>query len=71
MSRYAKPAHKTVARMVGYALTLLDEWAMWYLAAVLYARLTMEERAFLAMAVLWSLTDEEYCRLVRRMEGEP
>ncbi|PWK54998.1 hypothetical protein [Silicimonas algicola] len=53
--------------MVGYSLTLQDEWAMWSLAAVLYLRLSPEERAFLAKAVLWSMTDEQYQRLLQRM----
>jgi len=56
--------------MVGYTLTLLNDWAMWSLAAVLYVRLTTEERDLLATAVLWSLTDDEYFQVIRRMESE-
>lgn len=56
--------------MVGYSLTLKNEWAMWSLAAVLYARLEPSERVFLAIGILWALGDEEYLRVVQFMEGE-
>ncbi|MEM1065042.1 MAG: hypothetical protein AAGJ74_06050 [Pseudomonadota bacterium] len=52
---YAKPAHKSVSRMIGYSLTLLDRSAAEALAAVLAARLTRAERGFLANAALSSL----------------
>ena len=55
MSRYAKPAHKSAARMLGYALTLGAEASWWDFAAVLYARLTRKERAALAYAALMAL----------------
>ena len=63
MSKFAKPAHKAVARMVGYALTLdtADGWSG--LAFVLTARLAETERAALAYAALRAL-DQEQAELV-------
>ncbi|WP_099828232.1 hypothetical protein [Oceaniglobus indicus] len=59
MSLYAKPAHKAVARMVGYVLTLGDS-ASWHgLTMVLIARLSDTERAALAYAALNSLDDAD------------
>jgi len=63
-----KDAHKRVARMVGFCLTLRDEHAMWWLSAVLHARLSPGERAFLAVAALMALTDDEYREVVTFME---
>lgn len=59
MSECADPGHKSVARIVGYALTLGDfeDWAG--AAAVLEARLNPKERAALAWAALRSLDDED------------
>ena len=70
-SRYAPKAMKAALRAVGYALTLKDLAAMWDLSATLYMRLSASERAFLAIAVLWSLTDDEYQAVLEYMaEGE-
>lgn len=70
-SRYASKDHKSATHMVGYCLTLIDLPSMWQLATVLHARLEPRERAFLAIAVLWSLTDEEYADVIEYMsEGE-
>ena len=59
MALYAKPAHKKVARVVGYALTLgsADAWAN--AVAIFAARLTEAERAGLAWAALRSLPPAE------------
>ena len=59
MSKYGKPAHKSVARMIGYVLTLGDEADWWNLSAVLYARLTRKERTALAFAALMSLDEDD------------
>ena len=56
--------------MIGYCLTTLDEPAMWQLSAIINARLTPRERAFLAVAALWGLDDDEYQRVIAAMEGE-
>ena len=56
---YAKPEHKAVARMMGYSLTLRDEPAAWNLATVLYARLTADERTFVAFAAAMALEPNE------------
>ncbi len=59
MSKFAKPAHKAVARIVGYALTIGDADGWLDVAAILPARLTDAERAALAYAALRSLTPEQ------------
>jgi len=56
--------------MLGYCLTSLDEQAMWSLSAVLQVHLISRERVFVAAAVLWSLTDDEYRKLIQYMESE-
>ncbi|WP_370049322.1 MULTISPECIES: hypothetical protein [Salipiger] len=58
MSLYAKGAHKRVARMLGFALTLGDEAGWHGFHTVLKARLTREERAALAFAALKSLDED-------------
>ena len=67
--RFAKPGIKSTSRSVGYGLALLDEQAMWFLSAILHSRLTSRERAFLALAALWSLTDREYQLVIDHVEG--
>ena len=69
--RHSKKNHRAVARMVGHSLPLLDELAMWHLASVLYVRLKGRERAFLAVSVLCSLTDDEYEAVIEFCEGKP
>lgn len=64
-----KDAHKRVSKAVGYCLTLLDESAMWNLSWVLRVRLSPRERAFLAVAALWSLDESEYEQVIQCMEG--
>lgn len=56
--------------MVGYCLTTLNEPAMWQLSAILHARLTPQERAFLAVSALMALTDDEYQQVIDFMEGD-
>ena len=59
MSLFARDAHKRASRVLGYALTL-DDRAGWSAAAVVWAaRLTVGERAALALAALSSLDPEE------------
>lgn len=55
MSLYAKPAHKAVARSIGYALTTGDAQGWAAHTAVLLLRLSDVERAALAYAALQSL----------------
>lgn len=69
-SRLIAPAHKRVARMVGYCLTAPDESSMWQLSAILSARLKPRERAFLAVAILTALEDDEYEHVIRFMGAE-
>lgn len=71
MSRFAKPAHKRVARMVGYVLTLGGFDAFMDLAFVLRVRLTREERSHLAWAALRSLDDETAAALCDLYLGGP
>ncbi|MGR3515372.1 MAG: hypothetical protein ACU0GG_21620 [Paracoccaceae bacterium] len=56
--------------MVGYCLTLLDERAMWELSAILHYRLSPGERAFVAVAALMALDDDEYQQVIDWVEGE-
>ncbi len=58
MSLFARPAHKAVAKAVGFALTLNDEAAWRGLTIVLLARLSEAERAALAFACLNSQSEE-------------
>ena len=51
---------QSASRMTGYCLTLLDEPAMWDLAAVLHTRLLPGQRKFLAASALLAVTDHEY-----------
>ena len=69
MSLYAKPGHKSVARMVGYTLTLGTADAFADLAYVLHRRLDPKERAGLAYAALRSL-DPELAELVAETVGK-
>jgi len=60
LSKYMPDAYKRVARMVGYALLLGEDANNWHgLTVVLTARLTPQERAAMAWAVLRSLTPEQ------------
>ena len=61
MARHAKPAHKSAARLLGYALTAgdFDTWEA--ASAVWQARLTAKERAALAYMALRSLDFETVC----------
>jgi len=76
MSEFAKPAHKRIARAVGYALTLNDE-AAWRALSFLLARyLSEEERAALAFCSLESLPDDlahdaASASIFRILHGEP
>ena len=65
------PRHLAVTRAVGYCLTLLDDAATFQLSAVIYARLRPSERAFLAVAALRALNDDEYDAVLDFMEGRP
>ena len=64
MSLYAKPAHKRMARMLGFALTLGDGITWRSFAAVAFARLTREERVALAWAALWALDEDDAVAVV-------
>ena len=55
--------------MIGFCLTLLDEWALWTLAAMLHSRLSSAERRFLAGAALMALDDDEYQAVIDFAEG--
>ena len=55
MSKHGNPAHKSVARSIGYALTLGAEADWWTFSVILAARLTRTERAALAYATLTAL----------------
>jgi hypothetical protein len=60
LSKYMPDAYKRVARMVGYTLSLGEDADNWHgLTVVLTARLTSQERAAMAWAVLRSLTPEQ------------
>ena len=58
-SKYLKDAHKIAVRTIGYALTLgnVDAWAG--ASQVLRKRLTANERAAMAWAILGSLNKEQ------------
>ena len=58
MSLYAKDTHKTVAKCIGFALTLGTGSAWEKVSALMVARLSKEERAALAFAALNSLDDD-------------
>ena len=53
-----KPEHKRMSRALGYALTLGDPVAWGGFSALCRARLTVIERASLAVAALRSLPDD-------------
>lgn len=57
MSRFARPAHKRIARVIGYALTLRSAEGWWKASAVMSVSLKPEERAALAYAALTSLDE--------------
>lgn len=59
MSKWAKPAHKAVARALGYALTLgVDGDRSAALAMIFAAKLTEQERAGIAYAALRSMDED-------------
>lgn len=59
-AKHMPDAYKRVARMVVYALLLGEDTENWHgLTVVLTARLTLQERAAMAWAVLRSLTPEQ------------
>ena len=68
ISLYAKPAHRRVARAVGYALTLGEAHGWCKLTAILCMRLKPEEIAALAFAALMAL-DEDTARMVAEVAG--
>jgi hypothetical protein len=59
MSLFGKPAHKKMARALGYALNIGTSAAWHSLTIVLLARLTTAERAGLAYAALKSLEEDQ------------
>ncbi len=59
MSKYAKPAHKRAARLLGYALTLGNGATWWMFAALISIILTSKERAALAFMALNALDYDE------------
>ncbi|RYH08827.1 hypothetical protein [Tropicimonas sp. IMCC6043] len=70
LRHYAKPSHKAAARMVGYALTLRNDYGNAAAAIVFRHRLDPEDRAIIATAVLDSLTDREFAGVMRHFCGE-
>ncbi|SFC77889.1 hypothetical protein [Tropicimonas isoalkanivorans] len=70
MSTCADPAHKAAARIVGYALTLRNDFGAQAAAFVFRHRLDPEDRAILATAILDSLTDREFDGVLRHFCGE-
>lgn len=58
LSRYIKPEHKRMSRMLGYCLTLGTEQAWRGFSMVAAVRLTPEERAALAFAALQALQED-------------
>jgi hypothetical protein len=65
LSKYMPDAYKRVSRMVGYSLVLGNDADNWHgLTVVLTARLTPQERAAMAWAVLRSLTPEQVVAVV-------
>ena len=64
LSKYMKPEHKRMSRMLGYTLTLGDADAWAGFAIVATARMTVEERAALAWAALRSLDTPEQAEMV-------
>jgi len=60
LSKYMPDAYKRVARIIGYTLLLGGDADNWHgLTVVLTARLTPQERAAMAWAVLRSLTPDQ------------
>ncbi len=59
MSKFARPAHKSAARSLGYALTTGDEAGWASFTALIYMRLSVKERAALAYAALMALDERE------------
>jgi len=51
--------HKSASRMLEFALTLGNEAAWAQFTALIYARLTVQERAALAFAALNGLDDDQ------------
>jgi hypothetical protein len=69
MSAFAKPAHKSVARMLGYVLTLGgDSW--FGLRVILRSRLTVVERVALAYQALTALDEEDALEVAKTVFGE-
>jgi hypothetical protein len=62
--RYAKRAHKAVARAIGYALTLGDASSWDKLTLLLILRLSDAERAALAYSSLRSLSADHAALVV-------
>lgn len=62
--RYAKRAHKAVARAIGYTLTLGDAPSWDKLTLLLILRLSDEERAALAYSSLRSLSADHAALVV-------
>lgn len=58
ISEAIKPAHKRTAKMLGYTLLLGDPEAYGRLSTIARHRLTLSERAGLAVAFLGSLPDD-------------
>ncbi|KPP85802.1 MAG: hypothetical protein HLUCCO07_01765 [Rhodobacteraceae bacterium HLUCCO07] len=57
--KFMKPAHKRMARILGYALTLGDHQGWEAFSALAQARMTDQERAALAWAALKSLDPDQ------------
>lgn len=59
LSRFMKPEHKRMSRMLGYCLTLGEPRAWHGFSTVAYVRLTPAERACLSFASLQSLPEDQ------------
>ncbi|WP_282129523.1 hypothetical protein, partial [Roseobacter litoralis] len=64
MSLYAKDAHKAVARVVGYVLTLGDTGIFMALSDVMALRLDSHERAAIAFASLRSMNEDDAVKTI-------
>lgn len=69
LSRYMKPEHKRMSRMLGYCLTLGEAKAWDGFSVVAYARLSPEERAALSCASLRSLPEDQALEAVAVIFG--
>ena len=63
------PRHKSVARMIGFALAADDVETWQKVPCVLHCRLSPLERGSLALMALMSLPDEDFDAVIRAALG--